>query len=44
LHGSRNDNSLLIDEYIDASNKVMAVTGGLELIGKTPSTVWTRLA
>jgi hypothetical protein len=43
LHGQHQDDTLLIDEFIDAGNKVLAVTGGLELYGKAPDTVWTRL-
>ena len=43
MHGTHDSESLLIDEFIDAGNKVLAVTGGLELFGQTPNTIWTRL-
>jgi hypothetical protein len=33
LHGAHDSEALLIDEFIDAGNKVLAVTGGLELFG-----------
>jgi hypothetical protein len=35
---------LVIDPFVDASNKVLAVTGGIELFGNPPTTIWTRLA
>ena len=43
LHGTYGDRTLVIDD-IDASNKVLAVTGGIELYGNPPATTWTRLA
>jgi len=44
LHGTYGDRALVIDDKIDASNKVLAVTGGIELYGNPPATTWTRLA
>jgi hypothetical protein len=44
LHGARDDTNLLIDEFIEASSKVLAVTHSIELYGVVPGTVWTRLA
>ena len=42
LHGNKEDSYMVIDP--DASgNKMLAVTGSLELYGKVPSTVWTRM-
>jgi len=44
LYGSRDDTNLLIDEFIEGSSKVLAVTHSIELYGVVPGTVWTRLA
>jgi len=44
LEGDLEEDSLVIDDNIDAGNKVLVVTKGLELYGKFPETVWTRLA
>jgi hypothetical protein len=38
LHGNFGGKALLIDNNIDASNKVLAVTGGIELFGQPPKT------
>ena len=43
LHGNFNDEYLLIDQYVTASNKVFAVTGNLSIYAGVPGTVWTRL-
>lgn len=44
LNGVNNDQALIIDPFIDASNKVLAVTGTLNIYANTPGSVWTRLA
>lgn len=44
LYGGRDDTNLLIDEFIEASSKVLAVTHSVEFYGVVPGTVWTRLS
>lgn len=45
VHGAKGDrNFILLNEFIDSSSKVFAVTGGVQMVGITPGTVWTRLA
>ena len=44
LTGNKFSPMLLIDPYIDSSNKILAVTGALKLYGATPNTIWTKLA
>lgn len=44
LNGNFGENALLIDDEVDASNKVLAVTNGIELYGTAPGTTWTRLS
>jgi G8 domain len=44
LDGNINDDSLIIDPFIEASSKVLAVTGELNIYAQHPETVWTRLA
>jgi hypothetical protein len=43
LHGTIGGESLVIDDKVEASNKELAVTGGLELYGSPPESTWTRL-
>jgi len=43
LTGTSSDYELLIDNNIEAGNNVLAVTGGLELYGKVPSSKVARL-
>ena len=43
LSGSQTDEDLLIDNNIEAGNNVLAVTGGLELYGKIPTTTVATL-
>jgi G8 domain len=43
LEGNFGDDSLIIDPFIDASSKVLAVTGQLNIYVPFPATVWTRL-
>ena len=33
----------MIDDEVDASNKILAITYGIELYGSQPGTTWTRL-
>lgn len=42
LHGERGDPTLYFDPNIEPGNKVIAVTGKLELFGQ-PKTPWVRL-
>jgi G8 domain len=44
LTGVKGEDALIIDPFIDASSKVLAVTGELNIYANTPGTVWTRLA
>jgi hypothetical protein len=44
LTGTKKSGFITIDKDVDASNKLLAVTGSLILRGKMPSTVYTRLA
>jgi cell migration-inducing and hyaluronan-binding protein len=43
LYGDLEDPYLLIDPFIEASNKVLAVTGSLNIYAPQPASVWTRL-
>lgn len=43
LDGSFGDDALIIDPFIDASSKVLAVTGTLNIYAQAPASVWTRL-
>jgi hypothetical protein len=43
LLGEFGENSLIIDGNVEGGNKVFVVTRGIELYGKAPGTVWTRL-
>ena len=44
LTGNLSSPMLLIDSFIDSSNKILAVTGALKLYSTTPSVIWTRLS
>lgn len=44
LEGEFGEDHLVIDDKIDVSSKVLAVTRVLELYGPVPTTTWTRLA
>ena len=43
MNGKFGEENLLIDDEVDASNKILAVTYGIELYGTPPGTTWTRL-
>ena len=43
ITGNRESPMLLIDPYLDSSNKLLAVTGSLRLYGSTPNRIWTKL-
>ena len=43
LYGNKSSDYLIVDPDVEAGNKVIVVTGTLELIGKMPKTVQTRL-
>jgi hypothetical protein len=43
LEGNRDSNYLIIDDIVDAGNKILAVTSRLELYGLSPATKFTRL-
>ena len=43
LTGIRTSPMLLIDPFIDSSNKLLAVTGALKLYGSNSNTIWTKL-
>ena len=42
LHGEKNDFQMVIDKSA-SGNKILAVTGGLELYGQEHATSWTKL-
>lgn len=42
LHGEKDDDYFVIDPNA-SGNKMLAVTGGLELYGVEPELIWTRL-
>ncbi len=43
LTGGMDADNVLIDDFSNPGNKVIVVTGRLELYGVSPSTKWTRL-
>ena len=43
MFGNRNSDYLIVDSDVEAGNKVLVVTGILELIGIVPTNVQTRL-
>lgn len=44
LDGVKDDQYLLVSNDVDAGNKVIAVSNGLELFGVVPQTTWTFLS
>ena len=42
LHGSKDDDHLVVDPG-ESGNKMLAVTGGLNMFGVPPGTIWTKL-
>ena len=43
LLGGKTANDLVIDSFIESGNKILAVTGEMNLYGKIPKTAYTRL-
>ena len=44
LLGDRSSENLIIDPFIETSNKILAVTGSMFLYGVVPDIIWTKLA
>lgn len=44
LLGDRSSDNLIIDSFIETSNKILAVTGAMFLYGVVPDIIWTKLA
>lgn len=42
--GDRSSENLIIDSFIETSNKILAVTGSMFLYGATPDIIWSKLA
>ena len=44
ITGDRNSPKLLIDNFLDSSSNIIAVTGSMRLFGNTTSFTWSKLA
>ncbi len=42
--GDKKSDGLIIDNFIDTGNKILAVTGGMNIFGKAPNIIWTKLS
>ena len=42
--GDKKSEGLIIDNFIEIGNKILAVTGTMNLYGQAPSVIWTKLS